>query len=237
MWRPPLNSTKEATVQINVDMSERVVIDSHGLPWVPSPMPGVERRMLSRDGEENGAATSIVRYAPGSRFPAHGHPLGEEILVLEGTFSDEFGEYPAGSYLKNPAGSRHSPASDSGCTLFVKLGHLALDDRHRVVVLPSRHRWQQGAVPGLRVLGLDSFGTSHTALVRWSPGTVFQRHRHFGGEEILVIEGVFQDEHQRYPAGTWIRSPHMSVHEPLSPDGCLILVKTGHLMDSTSSNR
>lgn len=225
-----LSQTKQIHVQINTDISQRVVIDSSSLPWVESPVPGVQRKLLSRDGLEDGQATSLVKYDAGSQFREHDHPLGEEILVLEGTFEDEAGIYPAGTYMKNPAGSRHAPGSADGCLLFVKLRHLERDDQQRVVVRPKDQRWQQGAVAGLRVLGLDGFGGSNTAMVNWAPGTRFQRHRHFGGEEIFVVNGVFEDEHQAYPAGTWIRSPHLSTHEPFSQQGCLILVKTGHLM-------
>ncbi len=219
-------------MQINTDISKRVVIDALSLPWVESPMPGVKRKMLARDGLEDGQATSLVKYDAGSLFREHNHPLGEEIFVLDGTFADEAGTYPAGTYIKNPSGSRHAPSSAEGCTLFVKLRHLDQDDQRRVVLRPEDYQWQQGAVDGLRVFGLDAFGTSHTALVSWAPGTEFQRHRHYGGEEIFVVQGVFEDEHQAYPAGTWIRSPHMSLHEPFSRAGCLILVKTGHLLPS-----
>lgn len=217
-------------MQINTDISKRIVVDSSSLPWIESPMPSVARKLLSRNGLEDGQATSVVKYEVGSQFPAHEHPLGEEILVLQGTLEDEAGIYPAGTYIKNPPGSRHAPGSASGCLLFVKLRHLERDDKRRVVVLPRNHQWQQGAVEGLRVLSLDSFGSSNTALVSWAPGTRFQKHRHFGGEEIFVVSGVFEDEHQAYPAGTWIRSPHLSAHEPFSRQGCLIFVKTGHLL-------
>ena len=81
---------------------------------------------------------------------------------------------------------------------------------------------------------LHEFRTEHTALVRWAPGTYFNPHRHYGGEEILVVEGVFEDEHGRYPAGSWLRSPHLSMHKPFSKEGCIILVKTGHLLAPSS---
>jgi anti-sigma factor ChrR (cupin superfamily) len=148
---------------------------------------------------------------------------------LEGTFSDAAGDYGPGSYLKNPPGSRHAPFSVDGCTLFVKLRHLLLQDSEQVVVDTRQARWRQGMVAGLTVLPLSEFGTTHTALVRWAPGTFFNPHRHYGGEEIFVVEGVFEDEHGRYPQGCWIRSPHLSQHQPFSREGCLILVKTGHL--------
>ena len=219
-------------VQINADETERCVVNSDQLDWLASPQSQVQRRLLARDGGEVARATSIVRYAPGARFTAHLHALGEEILVLEGTFSDELGDYGPGSYLKNPPGSSHAPFSVDGCTLFVKLRHLQPQDSERVVVDTRRARWRQGMVEGLTVLPLSEFGTTHTALVRWAPGTFFNPHRHYGGEEIFVVEGVFEDEHGRYPQGCWIRSPHLSQHQPFSREGCLILVKTGHLLDA-----
>ena len=219
-------------VQINADEAERCVVNSGQLDWIASPQSQVQRRLLARDGGEVARATSIVRYAPGARFTAHLHALGEEILVLEGTLSDELGDYGPGSYLKNPPGSSHAPFSVGGCTLFVKLRHLQPQDSERVVVDTRRARWRQGMVEGLTVLPLSEFGTTHTALVRWAPGTFFNPHRHYGGEEIFVVEGVFEDEHGRYPQGCWIRSPHLSQHQPFSREGCLILVKTGHLLDA-----
>jgi anti-sigma factor ChrR (cupin superfamily) len=108
---------------LRTDFTEPVTLQTKDLPWEPSPAPGVERRYLVRD-EAFGLVTSIVRYAPGASFPAHAHPGGEEILVLEGTFADEHGVYPAGTYLRNPPGSRHHPYSPDGCVIFVKLGHL-----------------------------------------------------------------------------------------------------------------
>ena len=216
-------------VQIHADETERCVVNSEQLPWIASPQSQVQRRLLARDGGEVARATSIVRYAPGAHFAPHVHELGEEILVLEGTFSDAAGDYGPGSYLKNPPGSSHAPFSVDGCTLFVKLRHLLPQDSEQVVVDTRQARWRQGMVEGLTVLPLSEFGTTHTALVRWAPGTFFNPHRHYGGEEIFVVEGVFEDEHGRYPQGCWIRSPHLSQHQPFSREGCLILVKTGHL--------
>lgn len=216
-------------MRVNDDLSARVVVDTSQLEWLPSPLPGVERRPLERFAAESGRTTSVVRYAPGSSFRSHLHPGGEEILVLEGVFADEHGEYPAGYWLKNPPGSQHAPSSAAGCLLFVKLCYQEPDDQTTLRINTGDSHWQAGLVEGLSVLPLDSFGTVHTALVRWAPGTAFKAHRHFGGEEILVLEGVFQDEFGDYPAGTWLRSPHGSQHKPFSTEGCLIYVKVGHL--------
>ena len=98
-------------MELHADFSRRVAVHAARLPWVASPMAGVERRMLDRIGDEVARATSIVRYAPGSHFSSHTHGGGEEFLVLEGVFEDEYGEFPAGSYVRNPPTSRHTPGS------------------------------------------------------------------------------------------------------------------------------
>lgn len=217
-------------MQLHSDWSSRVVVDSAELSWLDSPSVGVERKMLERDGDEVARATSFVRYAPGSRFPRHLHDLGEELFVLDGEFSDESGCFGPGSYIRNPPGSAHAPWSEHGCVLFVKLRYFNLADQKRVVINTRIEPWFPGMVAGLSVMPLHEFGSEHTALVRWAPDTFFNPHRHIGGEEILVVEGVFEDEHGRYPAGSWLRSPHLSQHKPFSREGCTILVKTGHLV-------
>jgi len=216
-------------MDLHADLTEPVVLHTPDLAWTPSPMAGVERRMLDRRGAEVARATSLVRYAPGSRFAPHCHGGGEEILVLEGTFSDERGHYSAGTYLRHPVGSSHAPFSELGCTILVKLQQMHPEDRQRLVIDTHREGWRPGLVPGLEVMPLHAFGSEHVALVRWAPGTVFQPHRHPGGEEILVLDGVFQDEHGSYPAGSWLRHPPGSVHCPWSEAGCTIWVKIGHL--------
>ncbi|MEC4805315.1 MAG: cupin domain-containing protein [Jaaginema sp. PMC 1079.18] len=99
----------------------------------------------------------------------------------------------------------------------------------RIVIDTRNQDWLPGTAPGLTVLPLHAYGTEQVALVKWQPGTKFGQHRHWGGEEILVLEGTFADEQGVYPPGTWLRNPPGSVHTPFSEEGCLIYVKTGHL--------
>lgn len=219
---------------LHSDYSKRVVLNHHDLPWIPSPEIGVMRRLLERQGNEVAKATSIVRYEPGAQFSRHVHDYGEEILVLDGVFSDEMGDYHAGTYIMNPPGSAHTPYSATGCTLFVKLRHLGPEQIEREIVDTNSTPWLQGLVDGLHVMPLMRQGTGST-LVRWAPETYFNPHRHYGGEEIYVVRGVFQDEHGTYPEGSWIRSPHMSLHQPFSKEGCTIFVKTGHLLTTQDS--
>lgn len=217
-------------MNIHNNFDERVALDTNTMSWVASPAVSVERKMLDRVGDEIARATSIVRYLPGSRFSAHVHGGGEEIFVLDGVFSDEHGDYPAGTYLRNPPGTRHTPRSDEGCTLFVKLWQFTPGDHDQVCIDTNKAVWYPGLVSGLSVLPLHEASGINTALVRWAPNTTFNRHVHPGGEEILVLEGVFQDENGSYGKGSWLRSPRYSVHTPFTGQaGALIYVKTGHL--------
>jgi len=211
-----------------MDFKKQLIINTHQQSWVESPMAGVWRKPLAREDVERGHATSIVKYDAGASFSAHDHPLGEEILVLEGTFSDERGDYKAGTYFRNPQGFRHAPFSKEGCIILVKLHQFQTDDTSHITIDTQNTQWRQG-VGGLMVMPLHEHGTESVALVKWPAGEVFQPHSHFGGEEVYVISGEFIDEHGRYPTGTWIRSPHLSKHFPRVEVDTLIWVKTGHL--------
>ena len=218
------------TLNQNDDFTQRVVSYAADAVWTPSPKLGVDRRLLDRVGGEVARATSIVRYEPGASFERPLHGGGEEILVLEGVFSDEQGDYPAGTYIRNPPGSSHAPFSLNGCTLFVKLWQFSGQDSEMLRIDTQNEVWRQGLVPGLSVMPLHSYDGVNTALVRWAPDTRFNIHSHPGGEEILVLEGTFRDEAGDYPALTWLRSPRWSRHAPFTGDnGALIYVKVGHL--------
>ncbi|RJG01009.1 cupin domain-containing protein [Noviherbaspirillum sedimenti] len=215
-------------MDINSDFNKRAVQGAHEAVWTPSPMPGVDRRMLDRVGGETGRATSIVRYAAGAHFERHAHEGGEEIFVLQGVFSDEHGDYPAGTYLRNPPGTSHAPFSRDGCVLFVKLRQFAPDDTQPVRISTTTTSWYPAAAPGVSVMPLHEHAGVNTALVRWAPNTRIKTHTHLGGEEILVLAGVFQDENGAYPAGTWLRSPSGSRHTPRTgAEGAILYVKIG----------
>jgi len=212
----------------NMNFAERIVIDTESMSWLASPARGVWRKPLEREEAESGHTTSIVRYEAGSQFKTHPHPMGEEILVLDGVFSDQYGDYPAGTYIRNPPGSSHAPFSKQGCTILVKLNQFDARDSATVRIDTSKQQWLAGQ-GGLEVMPLHNFEHEHVALVKWPVGERFQPHKHFGGEEIFVLSGEFRDEHGHYPQGSWIRSPHMSEHFPFVEQQTIIWVKTGHL--------
>ena len=175
----------------------------------------------------------MVRYDAGSRFHEHPHPDGEEILVLDGVFSDEHGDYPAGSFLLNPEGFVHAPFSREGCVLFVKLRQYPGKDRHHVVVDMTTAPWREGSSPGIDVQELygDPGYPEHIAHVRIAPGTAGADHAHPAGEEIFVLEGGYRDEFGDYDTGSWVRYPPGSRHGVTTDQGCRLYVKTGHLVD------
>jgi len=217
-------------MDIHSNFGERIVLHTEELVWQASPAAGVMRKYLDRVGDEVARASSIVRYEPGTSFAQHAHDGGEEILVLDGCFSDEQGDYSAGMYLRNPPGSQHAPFSKDGCTLFVKLRQFEHTDNQELRINTRTSNWYPGLVPGLSVMPLHEHQGISTALVRWAPNTVFNPHVHPGGEEIYVLDGVFHDEFGVYPKGSWIRSPRYSKHAPFtSKEGALIYVKVGHL--------
>jgi anti-sigma factor ChrR (cupin superfamily) len=217
-------------MDIHSDFGERIVLHADELVWQPSPQDGVQRKYLDRVGDEVARASSIVRYEPNTSFAQHAHDGGEEILVLDGCFSDEKGDYSAGMYLRNPPGSQHAPFSKDGCTLFVKLRQFERSDHQELRINTKASDWYPGLVPGLSVMPLHEHQGISTALVRWAPNTVFNPHVHPGGEEIYVLDGVFHDEFGVYPKGSWIRSPRYSKHAPFTgSEGALIYVKVGHL--------
>ncbi|CAE6917616.1 ChrR Cupin-like domain [Vibrio sp. B1REV9] len=213
---------------LNMDFSQRLVIHTANATWQSSPAKGVWRKPLEREAKESGHTTSIVKYEPNSAFATHHHPIGEEILVLEGVFSDENGHYPAGTYLRNPPGSHHAPYSKEGCVILVKLNQFNLNDHATVRIDTTTAKWLPG-IGGLQVMPLHEFEHEHVALVKWPKGEHFQAHRHFGGEESFVLSGEFKDEFGHYPKHTWLRNPHNSEHFPFVTTDSIIWVKTGHL--------
>jgi anti-sigma factor ChrR (cupin superfamily) len=210
------------TETLNADFSQRAVMHTTAMDWQASPSPSVWRKRLDlAAGAETSRVTSVVRYDAGSSFALHPHPCGEEIFVLDGVFADEHGEYPAGTYLLNPQGFNHAPFSKQGCVLFVKLQQYPSTEH--ITIDTKSADWPDTGVPELRLLTLYDNGRGETVrLARFAPGCRVPAHDHVGGEELFVIAGEVADEFGAYPAGTWIRQPDASRHEPVSAQGATL---------------
>lgn len=214
-------------MNLNADFATRVVVHSENVDWLASPMPGVDRRMLDRIGDEVARATSIVRYAPGSHFSAHTHTGGEEFIVLDGVFQDEHGDYPAGTYVRNPPTTSHTPGSEPGCTIFVKLWQFDMDDR-------TQFRKNMDEALGERAEGVAMAELHRDAreVVTYldiAPDTAFASAA-AGGIELLVLQGSVTESGEMLGKGAWMRLPEGQPLSLLSQgDGARIWMKSGHL--------
>ena len=223
---------QDGSEALNGNMSIRAVMDTGEMDWTPSPAGTVLRKRLHLVGEvESGQVTSLVRYLPGSSFPEHGHPEGEEIFVIEGTFSDHVGDAHEGTHLLNPEGFRHAPFSDPGCLILVKLRQYDGEGREFHRTQTRDMTWAKTAFRGIeqKTLYSDDRFPDVTRLERWAPGAAPGPRAFPGGVEFFIIEGAFEDDVGRYPGGTWLRLPAGSTLDAFSENGCLAYVKTGAL--------
>ena len=218
-------------MDLNSDFTARAVVHGATLPWVTSPIAGVERRMLDRIGDEVARATTIVRYAPDSRFSPHVHGGGEEFIVLDGVFQDEHGDFPAGSYIRNPPTSSHTPGSAPGCTIFVKLWQFDPDDRTHVRIDTAKRQFvPDPARPGVEVMPLFHDRRETVRLERWLPGAEVDLDVP-GGMELLVVDGGFTEGVESFEPQSWIRlPPGARLRATVAASGCRLWVKAGHLL-------
>lgn len=214
---------------INADFSQMAVVKPNDYQWVKSPRGEVERVMLDRVGDETARATSLVRYTPHTIFPEHQHPLGEEILVLSGTFTENNDQhYPAGWYLRNPDGSKHTPSSEDGTLIFVKLMQMSKTNTETVRI--NTHYPENWQTLGQRLIcPLYLSHDEHTYLEKLKPHQSFDEHS-LNGIEPLIVQGELIANGECYPTGSWIRLPLQSSHSFYASEiGAMLYVKTGHL--------
>jgi len=211
-------------MKINADFSSPALKHFNEDDWQPSPSGGVDRIMLDRIGDEVARATSLVRYAPKSRFPEHVHGGGEEFFVLQGVFSDENGDYPAGTYVRNPIGSRHAPFSAEGCIIWVKLWQFQPDDAAKIVVDTS------SIAPTVRRHNLHAHGSEEVYLLRLPAGVSHTPATEPGGAEVLVLSGSIRLAGKALTRWSWYRSPKgEDVSLKAGDEGAYLLIKEGHL--------
>jgi len=214
-------------MELNVDFKSRIVIHSDQIEWIASPMPGVDRRMLDRIGGEVARATSIVRYAPNSKFSAHTHTGGEEFIVLDGVFQDEHGDFPAGTYVRNPPTSSHTPGSDDGCVIFVKLWQFDMEDRTQFRKTMAEELGTP--VNGVATAMLHRDAREIVSYNHLSAGAVFANSDE-AGIEMLVIDGSVSEGGENLGKGAWLRLPDgQALNVTAGPDGAKVWIKTGHL--------
>ena len=217
-------------MEVNADFSQRCVIDTEKLEWQDSPMKGVRRRVLDRVGAEVARATSIVRYEPNSHFPAHVHTGGEEFIVLDGVFQDEHGNFPVGTYVRNPPQSRHTPGSETGCVIFVKLWQFNLNDRTPVCIdINQTPLVQDQYRSGVQRAELFADAHETVQLERWQPHANITVNTE-GGAELLVLDGSFTEGTDTLGRRAWLRLPVGHAFSARAGDhGARLWIKTGHM--------
>ena len=220
-------------MELNANFDKRAVVHAGKLEWKPSPMKGVDRRMLDRLGDEVARATTIVRYAPGSHFSPHVHTGGEEYLVLDGVFQDDHGDFPVGSYVRNPPNSSHTPGSEPGCTIFVKLWQFDMEDRNQIHVDTANTEWV--ADPdrdGVEIMELYKDDREKVSLEQWAPGSEVSIDAP-EGIEILVINGGFEESAEAFEVQSWLRLPRGSSTKAVAGEnGAKVWIKRDHLKET-----
>lgn len=214
-------------MEINSDFSSRVVVHADQLEWQASPMKGVDRRMLDRIGGEVARATTIVRYAPGSEFSAHTHTGGEEFIVLDGIFQDEHGDFPKGTYVRNPPTTSHAPKSEQGCTIFVKLWQFDMADRTQFSKTMADEL--KAPMDGVATATLHEDAREIVTYSHMDAGAIITSNAR-GGIEVLVIAGSVIVTGEVLSKNTWLRLPEGETFSALAgPDGAKLWMKSGHL--------
>lgn len=212
-------------MRLNATFSQRALVIPSDSDWVSSPAHGVERLLLDRVGDEVARATSIVRYAPNSSFDRHVHAKGEEFLVLEGTFSDEHGDYCTGTYVRNPPGSGHAPFSTAGCTILVKLRQFDPADLTPVVVdTASVSAWSE-----IDEILLHEYASERVVMRRVHSGTELLLGVEEGGAEMFVVDGSFELKELQLTKNAWLRLPPGDTDSLIATSDSTVLLKSGHL--------
>lgn len=215
--------------QVHENLLTRVAVLPTALIWHQTTFTGIWFGCFESDHEvQDHPVTMLTRFDPGGFFPLHGHPGGEEILVLQGNFADETGVYPPGSYMLNPEGFIHRPYSEEGCLTFVKLRQHGGKNRQQVKTNLYELPWQPGAIPGIEMKPLyQQMGFPEKVWIeRWQANTALSNMVESEVKEIFVIEGTWSDELGSYPAGSWLRYSPNCHYSPSSETGCMVYVKT-----------
>ncbi|KPD10455.1 cupin domain-containing protein [Phaeobacter sp. 11ANDIMAR09] len=217
-------------MEINANFDERAVVHSESQPWIASPMKGVDRRMLDRIGDEVARATSIVRYAPGSAFSAHTHTGGEEFLVLDGVFQDEHGDFPVGTYVRNPPTTSHTPSAAEGATILVKLWQFDPDDRTQLTIDTTAEA-PRPVSDDVSEIPLFEDARERVRIELWRPSAQVSVSDH-KGFEALVIEGNFTEGGELFEKNAWLRlPPGMALDASVGPEGARLWIKSDHLAE------
>ncbi|CED60612.1 Putative uncharacterized protein [Moritella viscosa] len=217
-------------MNINSDLTQPAKVFFNESTWLPSPLKGVSRKMLERDGAEFAATpTTLVTYDADSYFTNHVHTGGEEFLVLQGVFADEHGDYPVGTYKRNPVGTEHAPIVKDGCMIIVKLGQFQDGDTQDVEIRTTNQAFiQDEGRTAVQYKALHTFKQETVRLERWTHDSSISLDN-TGGIEVLVVNGEFSHQGNIYRQFDWLRLPVGEMLDATTTsNNCTVWIKTGH---------
>ena len=204
---------------LNENYDKSISIDTSVQIWKINEELNYKEKLLSIDNDKK---TSILELDKNSKLSMNPSVKPVEIFVLEGIYSNEFGDFGKGTYLNMPKENQEKVNCKSTCKIFRKENYST--HYEKVIIDTTKQEWLQGQ-GNLQVMPL----IEGTALVFWPKDEVFIEHKHWGGEEIYVLNGIFMDEHGEFGKDSWVRNHHLSVHHPFVKEETVIFVKTGHI--------
>jgi quercetin dioxygenase-like cupin family protein len=100
-------------------MAGEIGVDPRTMEWT-SRRPGIFNKRL-HENPATGEYTTLMKLDPGSRFPKHSHPSGEELFVIEGRIRIEGKDYDTGCYVYSPPGAIHDVVTETGALLLIRM--------------------------------------------------------------------------------------------------------------------
>lgn len=231
------SSKAQQWIELNSDKSQSCLVNTDSVDWIETAAGGVRRKMIERIGGEVARATTVVNFQPNASFPAHVHRGGEEFLVLQGDWYDDWATQPAYTYVRNYIGSKHTPRiGPKGCTILVKLCQMSElhkePDHSQWDISESNRSWRVcSSIRGRQLLNVFESPLEEVHFERWQPNQSGYVDIPETGEEVFVIEGSFADELGEHRAWSWSRNAgdRPRLKRTSGPQGCLLYVKSRHL--------
>ncbi|CAJ1340055.1 unnamed protein product [Effrenium voratum] len=221
-------------IELNSDKSQSCLVNTDTIDWIQTAAGGVRRKMIERLGGEVARATTVVSFEPNASFPSHRHEGGEEFIVLEGDWFDDWATQPSYTYVRNYIGSRHTPRiGPKGCTILVKLCQMSTEqtepDHSQWDISSSNPSWRRSP-NGRRELRVYESPFEEVHFERWEPHQTGQVEVDGAGEEVFVVEGCFVDELGEHRRWSWCRTAEARrLTRRAGPEGCLLYIKSRHL--------
>jgi anti-sigma factor ChrR (cupin superfamily) len=220
---------------VNADPNVVVVVNTNDMPWEATEHRGVSVKVVERVIDaRKGRETAFVKIEPGASIPEERLAERLDIFILEGSLSDGGKPHGEHTFIRKQPGDSFEPASDGGCTYYVKRRvPIRPTDSDRLEIDSKKVPWTPFPHRGADVLHLyrDPHGIETSRFGQIKPDRKIPMHDHAMGEETYILGGALIDEYTAYTPGYWFRMPIGVPHTPYTKEGgCLMLVREGDLV-------